>query len=234
MKQLLIFDLDDTLIETHSVFLRITNEILARMEDEGIIDDNLYYTFDSFDQEMVEETGSFKLELFAKAAEKTYDFYCQKLNLEYKDETAMELMEIAWQIKTAEHRLVDGAKDLLDELWNDDDFTMVLVTRGDEDSQRQKIKNSGLKHYFAETYVVENKTPQVYAEIMRLHGFEPSASWIIGNSIRAEIMPAKALGANCILTAVTEETWGYENVETEIDCPQVTKLADCLNILYKK
>ena len=41
MKQLLIFDLDDTLIETHSVFLRITNEILARMEDEGIIDDNL-------------------------------------------------------------------------------------------------------------------------------------------------------------------------------------------------
>ena len=47
MKQLLIFDLDDTLIETHSVFLRITNEILARMEDEGIIDDNLYYTFDS-------------------------------------------------------------------------------------------------------------------------------------------------------------------------------------------
>ncbi|MGI5824838.1 MAG: HAD family hydrolase [Bacillota bacterium] len=232
MKKLLIFDLDDTLIHTHSVFLQVTAEVLDRMEELGIIDDNLYYTLDSFDQEMVETEGNFNQEVFPRAVQKTYEFYCQKLYLEYSEETAAELNEIAWQIKSIKYEIIDGAKELLDTLADKQNYTLILVTRGEEKSQKKKITDNHLQNYFQHIYVVPDKNSEVFGEIISKLGFTPQNTWIIGNSLRAEIIPAQQLEANCILTTVTEESWSFDNITNQkIECPQVSNLLDCLNII---
>lgn len=230
MKHLLIFDLDDTLIYTHNVYLQVTAEVMDRMEELGIIDDNLYYTLDSFDQETVEEDGCFKQDAFPRAVHKTYDFYCQKLNLEYSEIIAEELNNIAWEINSIKYELVEGAKDLLDILADNPNNEMVLLTRGDEDIQNKKIKDNNLQNYFTETIVVPNKSSATYKDIIAKYGFSAKNTWIIGNSIRSEILPANAIGANSILVSVTD-CWDYENIETEIKCPIVYKLIDCLDYI---
>lgn len=230
MKKLLIFDLDDTLIYTHNVYLQVTAEVIDRMEELGIIDENLYYTLDSFDQETVEEDGCFKQDAFPRAVHKTYDFYCQKLNLEYDEEVAAELNEIAWEINSLKYELVEGAKDLLDVLAENPDNEMVLLTRGDDEIQNKKIKDNGLQNYFDETIVVPSKTNRTYEDIIAKYGFTSKNTWIIGNSIRSEIIPANSIGANAILVSVTD-CWDYENVETEINCPKVNRLIDCLDYI---
>lgn len=230
MKQLLIFDLDDTLIHTHLVYLQVTAEIIDRMEELGICDDNLYYTLDSYDQETVEEDGCFKQDAFPRAVHKTYDFYCQKLNLEYRDEVAAELNEIAWQINSIKYEPVDGAKLLLDILAESGKYNMVLLTRGDEEIQKKKVKDNSLGNYFDEVIVVPNKDARVFGDVMAKYGVKSSDTWIIGNSVRSEIIPAQQLGANHILTAVTE-SWSYEAVDNVPKCPVVENLPDCLSII---
>lgn len=230
MKQLLIFDLDDTLIHTHLVYLQVTAEIIDRMEELGICDDNLYYTLDNYDQETVEDDGCFKQDAFPRAVQKTYDFYCQKLNLEYRDDVAAELNEIAWQINSIKYEPVDGAKLLLDTLAETGRYHMVLLTKGDEEIQNKKAKDNGFHNYFDEIIVVPNKDARVFGDVIAKYGVKNSDTWIIGNSVRSEIIPAQQLGARHILTAVTE-SWGYEAVENIPDCPMVENLLDCLAII---
>lgn len=230
MKQLLIFDLDDTLIHTHLVYLQVTAEIIDRMEELGIFDDNLYYTLDSYDQETVEEDGCFKQDAFPRAVQKTYDFYCQKLNLEYSDEVAAELNEIAWQINSIKYEPVDGAKLLLDALAESGKYAMVLLTRGDEEIQNKKVKDNGFHNYFDEVIVAPIKDARVFGDVIAKYGVTTKNTWIIGNSVRSEIIPAQQLGAKHILTAVTE-SWSYEDVENAPHCPVVKSLPDCLPII---
>lgn len=232
MKKLLLFDLDDTLIYTHQVFLQVTAEIIDTMEELGIIDDNLYYTLDSFDQELVEKEQSFSMDIFPRAVNKTYDFYCQKLGLEYNEQIAKELNEIAWGIKTIRYEAVEGAEELLYQLSSKNSFHICIVTRGDEDIQKKKIKDNHFDKYINDIYVVPTKNPEIYQKIIQKNGFTKENTWIIGNSLKAEIMPAMQLGVKCILTNVTKENWNYENIENcKINCPKVNKLLDCLNII---
>ncbi len=56
---LLIFDLDDTLVYTHRVFMQLTEQFLARMAELGFDDENVYYTLDSIDREIVESEGAY-------------------------------------------------------------------------------------------------------------------------------------------------------------------------------
>lgn len=232
MKQLLLFDLDDTLIYTHRVFLQVTAEIIDRMEELGIIDDNLYYTLDSFDQELVEEEQSFSMDIFPRAVGKTYDFYCQKLGLEYNEQIANELNEIAWGIKTIRYEAVEGAEKLLSQLYAKGCFQIYIVTRGDEEVQKKKIKDNNFDKYIDGIYVVPNKNTEIYQKIILENGFTKENTWIIGNSLKAEIMPAQQLGIKCILTDVTKENWNYENIPNcKINCPKVNELLDCLNII---
>lgn len=230
MKQLLIFDLDDTLIHTHMVYLQVTAEIIDRMEELNICDDNLYYTLDSYDRETVEDDGCFKQDAFPRAVQKTYDFYCQKLNLEYRDEVAEELNQIAWQINSLKYEAVEGAKLLLDKLAESQKYTMVLLTRGDEELQNKKVKDNDLQNYFDEIIVTPNKTAAVFGDIIAKYGVCSADTWIIGNSMRSEIIPAQQLGAKHILTDVTEN-WGYETVDNPPQCPVVKCLTDCLPII---
>lgn len=233
MKQLLIFDLDDTLIYTHLVYLQVTAEIIDRLQELGVDDENLYYTLDSYDQETVEEDGCFKQDAFPRAVQKTYEFYCQKLNLEYSEEIAAELNEIAFEINNIKYEPIEGAKTLLDTLADNPQYTMVLLTRGDEDIQNKKIKDNGFQNYFDEMIIMPLKDIKVFRDIIAKYGFSVKNTWIIGNSVRSEILPAQEIGANCILVKATE-SWGYESSETAVDCPTVTKLLDCLDILQKE
>lgn len=71
---------------------------------------------------------------------------------------------------------------------------LLVVTRGDLVDQERKLAASGLLGYFAEIEIVSNKTSQVYTRIFTRHGDGPDRAMMIGNSMRADVVPAIAAG----------------------------------------
>lgn len=205
---LLIFDLDDTLIHTHRVFLDLTDEFLHRMAELGLGDENVYYTMDSFNREAVEDNNAYVPWAFPKAMRKTYEFYCEKDFVPYYEEIADELEQLGWGFREAEYKQVAGAKILLDEML-DAGHTLVMLTQGGYEEQRFKVEQQHFNEFFDEIIVVDKKGVDVLQNVLQRHGFLPQNTVVIGDSAKSDIAPALAVGAYAIKAEVSEN-WEFE------------------------
>lgn len=208
---LLIFDLDDTLIHTHRLFLQLTEEFLQRMAALGFADENVYYTLDAFDREAIESSEAYVPWAFPKAMRRTYEFYCEKYFAPYDEAVADELEALGESFRYAEYKMVDGAKSLLD-MAAEAGHTLVLLTQGGYEEQRFKVEQHNFNEFFDEIIVVDKKSPQVLVNIMQRHGFAPAQTAVIGNSPKSDIAPALAVGAYPIKVEVTD-SWDFEEQE---------------------
>lgn len=73
--------------------------------------------------------------------------------------------------------------------------TLILITRGDLFDQERKLQASGLARYFDAIEIVSDKTAPVYRRIFSRHGEGPHRAMMIGNSMRADVIPALEAGA---------------------------------------
>jgi putative hydrolase of the HAD superfamily len=73
-------------------------------------------------------------------------------------------------------------------------YKLLVVTRGDLFDQERKLAASGLLGYFDEIEIVSDKTRLVYDRIFSRHGDGPQRAMMIGNSMRADVVPAIEAG----------------------------------------
>lgn len=208
---LLIFDLDDTLIHTHRVFMELTDEFLRRMAEMELFDENVYYTMDNFNREAVEDNNAYVPWAFPKAMRKTYEFYCEKYFAPYYEEVAEDLERLGWGFREAEYEQVSGAKLLLDEM-ADAGHTLVMLTQGGYDEQKFKVEQQQFNEFFDEIVVVDKKAPEVLRNVIERHGFLPQDTVVIGDSAKSDIAPALAVGVRAIKAEVSEN-WDFERIE---------------------
>lgn len=71
---------------------------------------------------------------------------------------------------------------------------LLLMTKGEEEAQREKVQRSGLANYFSAVEVAEEKNCETYRTICEKHGLAPEGTWMIGNSPRSDINPALEAG----------------------------------------
>jgi putative hydrolase of the HAD superfamily len=74
-------------------------------------------------------------------------------------------------------------------------YKLLVVTRGDLIDQERKLTASGLLGYFDEIEIVSDKTKPVYERIFARHGDGAKRAMMIGNSMRADVVPAIEAGA---------------------------------------
>ena len=86
-----------------------------------------------------------------------------------------------------------GVHDTLDALKGS--HKLLVVTRGDLFDQERKLAASGLLGYFDEIEIVSDKTKLIYDRIFTRHGNGPGRAMMIGNSMRADVVPAIEAGA---------------------------------------
>jgi putative hydrolase of the HAD superfamily len=94
--------------------------------------------------------------------------------------------------------------------------TLGLVTRGDPAEQWAKIDASGLRDRFAHIAVVEHKVPDTYRGLAVRWTLDPTATVMIGNSPRSDIVPARAAGFRAVLVSHAT-TWRLELAEVDPD-----------------
>ena len=91
-------------------------------------------------------------------------------------------------------------------------YHLLVITKGDLLDQESKLARSGLGPFFTALEVVSEKDEAAYRAILNRHDVPPAEFLMVGNSLRSDILPVVALGAQAVhVPAAT--TWSHEHVE---------------------
>ncbi|MBP8717508.1 MAG: HAD family hydrolase [Candidatus Caldatribacteriota bacterium] len=201
----IIFDLDDTLIQTSKIYHQARDEFARIMSSLGFPREEVLEKLDEIDIKHIQEQG-FAKERYPLSLIKTYHYYCECSGEKIDLQTEKEIAAIGWKVFQQIPEQVEGADLVLNNLKGR--YLLILATLGDPEIQHQKIRYSGLQSYFSAIYVLNYKTAEEYLQIIKQHNLKKEKTWIIGNSIRSDLNPGLELGLNCIL--IPAPTWKFE------------------------
>lgn len=103
--------------------------------------------------------------------------------------------------------LLDGVAEVVGRLAAE--RPLLLITKGDLFDQESKVARSGLADHFRAVEVVSEKDPATYARVLARHGIAPARFLMVGNSVRSDILPVLALGAQAVHIPY-HLTWAHE------------------------
>lgn len=95
---------------------------------------------------------------------------------------------------------------------------LLVITKGDLFDQEGKVARSGLADLFDAVEIVSEKDERTYARILDGHGVAPADFLMVGNSMRSDILPVLALGAQAVHIPY-RVTWAHEHVAAPADAP---------------
>jgi putative hydrolase of the HAD superfamily len=109
--------------------------------------------------------------------------------------------------------LLDGVEETLDSLFGK--YKLVVATKGDLLDQRRKLHNSGLGHYFHHIEVMSDKKEKDYADLIKRLEIEPSEFFMIGNSLKSDVLPVLAIGGHAVHIPF-HTTWAHEKIDHRV------------------
>jgi putative hydrolase of the HAD superfamily len=109
--------------------------------------------------------------------------------------------------------LLDGVEETLDSLFGK--YKLVVATKGDLLDQRRKLHNSGLGHYFHHIEVMSDKKEKDYVDLIKRLEIEPSEFFMIGNSLKSDILPVLAIGGHAVHIPF-HTTWAHEKIDHKV------------------
>jgi putative hydrolase of the HAD superfamily len=120
---------------------------------------------------------------------------------------------VGWvhEMLSADVELLDGVAETVDQLSRS--HNLMVATKGDLHDQERKLTESGIAHYFAHVEVLSNKTAERYLALLERYGVSPERFLMVGNSLRSDVVPVVALGAQAVYIPA-EYTWAHEQVDS--------------------
>lgn len=126
---------------------------------------------------------------------------------EIQADQVSRILALGQQMLKAEVELRPGVEACLETLSGK--YHMIVITKGDLLDQNDKMQRSGLAEYFSDVEVVSQKTPDVYAAILKRHRLSPENFLMVGNSLPSDIIPILALGGKAVHIQA-DTTWAHE------------------------
>lgn len=139
------------------------------------------------------QTHGYSFSRFARSFEDTLIFFLTSAtseNLRHARFLAMRALDA-----TAEP--FDGVNALVDELLSRG-FKLAIITAGERWVQQKRLNDFSLLNKFERHEVVERKTADDLALFCSRNFIDIESSWLIGDSIRSDIIPARTVGLNAI------------------------------------
>lgn len=197
---LIIFDLDDTLIDTSSILIpHKIQQCINEINDSGLIHNNFQEDF----SKNIEEYNNELLDLCMNSSDGATALNCflSKLNLNgylSKDSSKL-LLEKCKGIyysspsKEIEFKEMGGAKELINSI--KDEHDLIIITKGHPETQLQKISSLKLEpNSFKKIVMTQNydKTEH-YENIMKEFNQKPENILVCGDKFNTDLLPAKNL-----------------------------------------
>lgn len=195
----LLIDADDTLWENNIYYERVIAEFIATLAVHGVAASHARDTLWETEQRNIKITG------YGSNA------FCQSLHEVARtlDVADLEPQIQQWENFICQHpiELMPGVRDTIPLLHSQNH--LILLTKGRENEQLGKLRRSGLDPYFHATEIVFEKCASTYRSLITNHHLNPANTWMIGNSPRSDINPAKAAGLRTVFIPY-HTTWQHE------------------------
>ena len=204
MIEVLAFDADDTLWHNESLFT-VTQSRFKRLLAAYHGDEWIEAKLNETERRNIEHFGygikGFTLSMIETAIELTEG--------RISGAEIQEIIGYAKAMLLAPVELLDGVRETVGELAGL--YPLMLITKGDLFDQESKIARSGLGDHFSHVEIVSEKNVGVYRAIMAKHRLDPSRFWMVGNSIKSDILPVVAAGGRAVYVPY-HTTWVHERV----------------------
>ncbi|MCG3135445.1 MAG: hypothetical protein HMLKMBBP_03101 [Planctomycetes bacterium] len=228
-RPLVLVDADDTLWENNRAFTEAIELWRAWMEVRGIPRDDAVRALEAAEDRNIPRTG-YGAAPFAASVADAYAALRPVASDAERAEHADLVLRIEMHVRTHPIELLPGVEDGLAALA--ERARVVILTKGREDEQTAKVARSGLARHVEATIVVAEKRPDVYAAACARFAADPPRSWMIGNSPKSDINPARRAGLRTILVphaapwhreleALCDTGFETEVVATFADVPRV-------------
>jgi putative hydrolase of the HAD superfamily len=106
--------------------------------------------------------------------------------------------------------LLDGVAEVVDQMAATG-RRLIVVTKGDLFHQETKVAGSGLADRFDRVEIVSEKDVATYRRVIDATGVEPGQFFMIGNSVKSDVLPVIELGGHAAHLPYTY-TWEVERV----------------------
>ena len=212
----LLIDADDTLWENNIYFERVIADVQALLRPLGVDPKSFRLHLNQKESEHIPVYGYGTLN-FTRSLVETFEAFLPQ----HTDGDLTEKVEsMALGIMHHPMEILEGVPETLDYL--SDRHSLALVTKGSPGEQTKKIEASGLRHYFKEVEILDEKNENVYRSLLAKHGWEADRTWMIGNSPRSDINPAIGAGLNAVFIP-HPHTWVLEH-EEPVQHPRLIEL----------
>jgi putative hydrolase of the HAD superfamily len=207
-RQTLVFDADDTLWENNVLFERVVEDYLDWLAHPTLDRLAIRALLDDVERANVVVHGYGSASFLRSLG----DCFEQLTECPATEAEARRIEDLAAALLDHRVELVPGVAETLAELGTRHD--LLLLTKGDRTEQQRKIDASDLAHHFRSVHIVAEKRAATYRALVAEQGLERSTTWMIGNSPRSDILPAREVGLGAVFIP-NANTWVLE--EDEID-----------------
>jgi len=222
--QVLVFDADDTLWEFNHLFERVIDDYLEWLAHPTVPAADIRGVL--LDIEAANATAhGYGSEVFLRSLRDCF----QHLNERPATDDEHAAID-ALAVPLLEHRVTPGpgVVEALTELGTR--HRLLLLTKGATDEQQRKIDASELAPHFEHVHIVAEKNVETYRELARRHDLASDTTWMIGNSPKSDVAPARASGLRAVYIP-TVNTWALEHAELDLADDGILQLAAFTELL---
>ncbi|WP_209860486.1 HAD family hydrolase [Paenibacillus shirakamiensis] len=211
--------MDDTLIHCNKYFEMILEQfadvMLDWFKDYKLTKEEIRDKQTEIDVAGVLQSG-FASHHFPQSLIETYKYFCILTGRSFLATEESQLMELGLSVYEQKIEPYPGMLETLD-LLTSQGHELFLYTGGENVIQQRKIEQMKLAAYFKEhIYIRQHKNVVALEGILASHTFDRSRTWMIGNSLRTDIIPALTAGINTIYIKHPNE-WTFNIVDLKTD-----------------
>ena len=201
------FDADDTLWVNETYFREAEEKFADLLEN--------YETKNKIDQELFKmEMQNLRLYGYGikgfvlSMIETALDLSDNKVPLA----TITTILNLGKEMIARPVELLHGVEEVLKQL--EEDYRLIVLTKGDLLDQERKLDRSGLSKYFHHVEVLSDKKEENYINLLEHLEVPVNEFLMIGNSLKSDVLPIVNIGAQAIHVPF-HTTWAHEEVSLE-------------------
>jgi putative hydrolase of the HAD superfamily len=214
--QTILFNLDDTLVYCNRYFNQVTDQFADQMANwfETVTKEEIKQKQLEIDLDAVNKYG-LSSDRFPESFVGTYKHFCQNKGKKEKQSDINYVRELGSKVFKTPVEPIPFMSETLQQL-KSAGHQLYLHTGGDEANQRRKIAQLELTTYFEHRiFITEYKDTTALSDILKTIHADPKITWMIGNSLRTDIVPALEKQINAIYIPAETE-WKYNMVDVSV------------------
>ena len=219
-----IFDADNTLWAVEHLYDTARQKMCEYLGSKGI-DPSVAEKYQRARDQQLHVTYGYSACRFARSFEDTLLHFLA----DAQPGDVYQVRSLALNVFEQRSLLADGLEDVLVRVSYA--YQMGIITAGERWVQERRLADFHLRDRFAAVEIVESKSEAVFRSFAAKRGIDPAISWVVGDSYRSDIQPAKAAGFRAILL----ETPNWAEVESQpgIVCPDavIKSLKELVDVL---